>query len=70
MLPVTGSRYLRTGIYRFCAPVALLLAFLGMTYFYKYGDRHLYENILTTYGVVPFRFPFLDVSFLLAAWEC
>jgi len=70
MLPVTGSRYLRTAIYRFCAPVALLLAFLGMSYLYKYGDRHLYENILTTYGVVPFRFPFLDISFPLAAWEC
>jgi len=70
MLTVTGSRYLRAGIYRFCAPVALLLAFLGMAYLYKYGDRHLYENILTTYGVVPFRFPFLDISFPLAAWEC
>ena len=70
MLTVTGSRYLHTAIYRFSAPVALLLAFLGMAYLYKYGDRHLYENILTTYGVVPFRFPFLDISFPLAAWEC
>jgi hypothetical protein len=57
-------------LYRFCAPGAALVAFLGMSYLYRYGHRDLYENILRAYGVVPFRFPFVDISRSLAAWEC
>jgi hypothetical protein len=56
--------------YRFCAPAILLLGFLGMSYLYAHGDGDLYDGILTAYGVVPFRFPFVDISCSLAAWEC
>jgi hypothetical protein len=57
-------------IYRFAATIAGLVAFLGMSYLYEYGDRDLYENILRSYGILPFQFPFVDISFSLAAWEC
>jgi hypothetical protein len=70
MLPLAHSRLLSAWAYRFCAPAALLLAFLGMSYLYAHGDGDLYESILTAYGVVPFQFPFVDVSGSLAAWEC
>jgi hypothetical protein len=41
-----------------------------MSYLYRYGDRDLYEHILRSDGVLPFRFPFVDISGALAAWEC
>jgi hypothetical protein len=56
--------------YRFAVAGAALSVFLGMSYVYEYVDRHLYEHILTSYGVLPFRFPFVDISGALAAWEC
>jgi hypothetical protein len=70
MPPVAGSRHLRAWAYRYCPAAALLLAFVGMSYLYSYGDGNLYETILTAYGVVPFHFPFVDISGSLAAWEC
>jgi hypothetical protein len=57
-------------IYRFGAAGSALAVFLGMSCLYKYGDRDLYDQILRLYGVVPFRFPFVDISGALAAWEC
>src|SRR5271169_4428540 len=57
-------------IYRFAATIAGLLVFLGMSCLYAFGDRNLYEDILTSYGIGPFRFPFVDISGALAAWEC
>jgi len=57
-------------VYRFCPAGTALAAFLGMTCIYIYGDRELYDQILTAYGIVPFRFPFVDISGSLAAWEC
>src|SRR5271169_4214550 len=57
-------------IYRFAATIAGLLFFLGMSCLYAFGDRNLYEHILTWYGIAPFRFPFLDISAWLAVWEC
>jgi hypothetical protein len=56
--------------YRFGAAGSALLVFLGMSYLYEYADSDLYEHILRWYGVVPFRFPFVDISGALAAWEC
>jgi hypothetical protein len=57
-------------VYRCAAVIIPLLVFLGMSYLYAYGDRYLYEQILTTSGIYPFRFPFLDISAHLAVWEC
>jgi hypothetical protein len=56
--------------YRFAATVAGLLVFLSMSCLYAFGDRNLYVDILTSYGIAPFRFPFLDISAHLAVWEC
>jgi hypothetical protein len=41
-----------------------------MSWLYRWGSPALYEDILRWYGVVPFRFPFVDISGSLAAWEC
>src|SRR6266566_4516532 len=57
-------------VYRFGAAGAALAMFLVMSWLYACGDKDLYENILTSYGVLPFRFPFVDISGALAAWEC
>jgi hypothetical protein len=57
-------------IYRVAATIAGLLVFLSMSCLYVSGDRSLYENVLTAYGIMPFRFPFLDISAWLAVWEC
>src|SRR5215472_2407426 len=56
--------------YRFGAAVSALMLYFYMSYLYKYCDRNLYEHLLTLYGAAPFRFPFLDISGSLAAWEC
>jgi hypothetical protein len=57
-------------VYRFAATIAGLLVFLGMSCLYAFDDRNLYEHILTSYGIWPFRRPFLDISAWLAVWEC
>ena len=57
-------------IYRFAGTIAGLLFFFGMSCLYAFGDRSLYEQILTAYGIWPFRFPFVDISAWLAVWEC
>src|ERR1700752_4306753 len=57
-------------LYRFGASGAGLIAVLGMSYLYEYGDKDLYEYILRSYGILPFQFPFVDISGSLAAWEC
>jgi hypothetical protein len=31
---------------------------------------HLYDDILQSWGIEPFQFPFLDISGWLVAWEC
>jgi hypothetical protein len=57
-------------IYRFAPTLAGLLVFSSMSGLYMFGDRNLYSQILTWYGISPFRFPFLDISAWLAVWEC
>jgi len=57
-------------IYRFAATIAGLLVFFSMSWLYAFGDRSVYKEMLTAYGVWPFRFPFLDISAYLAVWEC
>jgi hypothetical protein len=61
---------MRSAIYRLATPLAVLLCFLSMSWLYGWGDHALYEDILRWCGIVPFRFPFVDISFSLAAWEC
>jgi hypothetical protein len=61
---------MRALIFRFGTPVSALVVFLIISLIYAYGDRNLYEYVLTLYGATPFHFPFLDLSFSLAAWEC
>jgi hypothetical protein len=41
-----------------------------MSWLYQQGHREVYDGILQTWGVVPFQFPFLDISGWLAVWEC
>jgi hypothetical protein len=57
-------------IYRFGAAGSALLVFVGISYLYKNGYRELYDEILRSYGILPFQFPFVDISGSLAAWEC
>jgi hypothetical protein len=53
------------------APVGSALAvFLAMSWLYRQGHKEVYDDILRYWGVVPFRIPFLDISFVLAAWDC
>jgi hypothetical protein len=64
------KRKMRTFFYRFAPAGSALLLFLSISFLYMNGHRDLYERVLTIYGVVPFRFPFLDISGWLAVWEC
>jgi hypothetical protein len=57
-------------IYRLTATLAALAFFLSFSWLYGWREPALYEGILRWYGVVPFRFPFVDISGSLAAWEC
>jgi hypothetical protein len=61
---------MRALFYRFAAAAFALVLFLSLSFLYTYGDRDLYERVLTLYGATPFHFPFLDISGSLAAWEC
>lgn len=61
---------MRPAIYRLAAPLAAFVFFLSLSWLYGWGNPALYEDILRWYGVVPFRFPFVDISGSLAAWEC
>jgi hypothetical protein len=60
----------RITVFKLAPPLAALVLFLGMSALYGFGETGLYEAILKWYGIVPFRFPFLDISGSLAAWEC
>jgi hypothetical protein len=55
---------------RFVPAGSALTVFLAMSWLYWDGAREVYDRILRCWGVVPFRIPFLDISFVLAAWDC
>jgi len=59
-----------TWLCRFAPAGSVLAAFLGMSCLWLSGAKELYESILRIYGIVPFRFPFVDISGALAGWEC
>jgi hypothetical protein len=60
----------RAFLYRFAAPVSALAVYSVMSWLYLRTDRALYFQILSLWGVKPFRFPFVDVGGSLAAWDC
>jgi hypothetical protein len=55
---------------RFVPAGSALAIFLAMSWLFRQGHRELYDDILRSWGIVPFQFPFLDISGWLAAWEC
>ena len=55
---------------RFVPAGSALAVFLAMSWLYRQGHREVYDDILQSWGIVPFQFPFLDISGWLAAWEC
>lgn len=64
------SMELRPLIYRLAAPAAALVIFFAMSWLYAFGDKFFYYEVLRWWGIIPFRFPFVDISVSLAAWEC
>jgi hypothetical protein len=64
------SRQLPGWLYRFAPAGAALAAFLTMSWLYQQGHAEIYDGILRLWGIVPFRFPFVDISGALAGWEC
>jgi hypothetical protein len=55
---------------RFIPAGSALAVFLAMSWLFRQGHREVYDDILRSWGIVPFQFPFLDISGWLAAWEC
>jgi hypothetical protein len=55
---------------RFAPAGSALTVFLAMCWLYGQGHAGLYGDILRSWGIAPFRFPFLDISGWLAVWEC
>lgn len=47
-----------------------LICMLVLTAFYLSGAGETYIEVLTAWGIKPFRFPFLDIGGSLSAWEC
>ena len=56
--------------YRAIPCFVALGSFLALSAVYLLGHHDAYMAILRLYGVDPFRFPFLDISGPLAAWDC
>jgi hypothetical protein len=59
-----------TWLCRFAPAGSALAVFLAMSWLYWQGHKEVYDGILQSWGIVPFQFPFLDISGWLAAWEC
>ena len=47
-----------------------LCVFLTLSAIYLLGHQDAYRTILSLYGIEPFKFPFVDISGSLAAWDC
>jgi hypothetical protein len=41
-----------------------------MSWLFWQGHTEVYDDILRSWGIEPFQFPFLDISGWLAVWEC
>lgn len=60
-----------TSIWARIAPsVAGLLVFAIFAGLLVSGAHSTYNHLLTIWGIVPFRFPFVDLNSTLAAWDC
>jgi hypothetical protein len=55
---------------RFVPAGSALAVFLAMSWLHWHGQTGVYEGILRSWGIVPFRFPFVDIGGALAGWEC
>ncbi len=60
----------KTLAYRAIPSLVLLCSFLAVSAIYLLGHKDAYMAILRLYGIDPFKFPFVDISYSLAAWEC
>jgi hypothetical protein len=56
--------------YRTTPAVVALSSFLAVSTIYLSGHTDAYRAILYAWGIVPFEFPFVDISGPLAAWDC
>jgi hypothetical protein len=65
-----GQREMPAWLCRFVPAGSALAVFLTMSWLYRQGHKEAYDGILQSWGIVPFQFPFLDISGWLAAWEC
>jgi len=64
------KRELPVWLCRFAPAGSALAVFLAMSWLYWQGQTEVYDGILRSWGIVPFRFPFVDISGALAGWEC
>jgi hypothetical protein len=60
----------KTLAYRAIPAVVALSAFLAVSAIYLLGHNDAYMTVLRFWGIFPFRFPFVDISYSLAAWDC
>jgi hypothetical protein len=65
-----GEREMPAWLCRFVPAGSALAVFLTMSWLYRQGHKEVYHALLLSWGIVPFQFPFLDISFVLAAWDC
>src|SRR5437763_11346757 len=64
------QREMQARLCRFLPAGSASAVFLAMSWLYRQGHKEVYDGILQSWGIVPFQFPFLDISGWLAAWEC
>jgi hypothetical protein len=64
------QREIPASLCRFVPAGSALAVLLAMSWLYWQGHREVYDDILRSWGIVPFQIPFLDISSPLAAWEC
>jgi hypothetical protein len=60
----------KTLAYRTIPTFVALCSFLALSAIYLLGHNDAYMAILRLYGIDPFKFPFVDISGSLAAWDC
>src|SRR5437763_7811294 len=64
------QREMQARLCRFLPAGSASAVFLAMSWLYRQGHKEVYDDILQSWGIAPFQFPFLDISGWLAAWEC
>ena len=56
--------------YRAVPACVALCSFFAVSAIYLWDHMDAYRAILYAWGIVPFEFPFVDISGSLAAWDC